>query len=195
MHGSTNRRLSLLLSKQNNWLIRLEPVDCYMSCYLPQYSFQMPNTNCFQRWRHLTPYLYFVLQKLSAIYAQCLCLSSRRFEAYSYSNYKEEWKRRTMHELNSWWYPKLHTLLTFDTKMIALPLLPFPSFLVVALLTGCEELGNVSKMGRSPDTQEHPKLCIVEIQERLASVVFHLRQKQSFALLKYPNHQSPRRVA
>ena len=90
---------------------------------------------------------------------------------------------------------KLHTLLTFGTKMIALPLLPPPSFLVVALLTGCVELGNVSKTGRSSDTQEHPKLCIVEIQERLASVVFHLRQKQRFALLKYPNHQSPRRVA
>ena len=33
--------------------LRLELVDCGMPCYLLQYSFQVPNTNCFQRRRHL----------------------------------------------------------------------------------------------------------------------------------------------
>ena len=166
----------------------MELVDCYMSCYLPQYSFRAASAPfdaisllcAAKAKRNIRP----VSVPFKSTFRGSLLLTTKRNER------GEQYTNSIVYGIT-----KLHTLLTFGTKMIALPLLPFPSFLVVALLTGCEELGNVSKTGRSPDTQEHPKLCIVEIQERLASVVFHLRQKQSFALLKYPNHQSPRRVA
>ena len=70
--------------------LQFELVDCDMPCYLPQYSFQVPNTNSFQRRRHLTPYLHCVLRKQSSSYVQLLCLSNQGLEAHSYSNCKEE---------------------------------------------------------------------------------------------------------
>ena len=65
---------------------------------------------------------------------------------------------------------KSHTLLTFGTKMIALPLLLPPLFLMVALLTGCVELGNVLYKRDGYHTRKSIPSC-VEIREHLTSVV------------------------
>ena len=139
----------------------------------------MPHTNCFQRRRHFR-HIFIVCceskaRATSSVYAFEVKVS--RLTPTQTAKRNERGGQCGNPSVEG--VTKSHTLLTFGNKVVVLPLLPPPSFLMVALRAGHVELGDVSS-----DSKSTPS-C-VEIREHLAPIVFHFRQKQPFCFPEVP---------